>query len=402
MKNRLSHLLLAAFLAAGTASAQEASGEDLYLKAMQAISEGRQADAGLSLERMIEMGPQNAGEWLDLAMVHCALGHAREAAALFDSIEQRFAPERGVLGLIEQQRAQGCQPVQPLRQWALSLARGHDSNVNQGASNPYYSIGGTPIQLLPEYQPRGDGYTALSADFLSNLGNNGDTAFVQAHLRQQDHLSAYNTISLFAGLDHPWRYGRWRWRSTAQLGLLTLGGQLYQEQVQLLVRATPPLQLPDKLDFHVQGSLARTDYKTLSNFNSSTVELRSVLGYRDVALQGQLSMALQYDQGPLARPGGDRSGWNLRAFVHSDLGDKLQGELDLSRQNWDGKNNYSPGLIDLHRNQATLAWRATLIYPLSRSQTLQLEWGQVHNRESISIFQYDSHQLQLTWKYYDW
>jgi hypothetical protein len=40
-----------------------------------------------------------------------------------------------------------------------------------------------------------------------------------------------------------------------------------------------------------------------------------------------------------------------------------------------------------------------LSYALRRDQSLQLEWRQVRNRENISIFQYDAHQIQLSWRW---
>jgi hypothetical protein len=40
----------------------------------------------------------------------------------------------------------------------------------------------------------------------------------------------YNSSSLFGGVDTPWRYGNWTLHGSANLGLITLGGQLYQRR----------------------------------------------------------------------------------------------------------------------------------------------------------------------------
>jgi hypothetical protein len=401
LKNCLLVILALLSLAGPARGAEPAPDEDLYLSALQAVAEGRHADASLIVARMIARGPSNAGEWLDLAMIQCAVGHGAEAEALFRDIEERFTPQPGILNIIEQQRVQGCRNSKPLSQWSMSVARGYDNNVNQGASNPYFSTGaGVPLELLPEYQPHGDRYSVLAGDYTRELGQNGDIGYLQLHLRQNDRLADYNTAAVFAGADHPWRWGRWKLRSSGLLGLLTLGGQLYQQQAQVQLRATPPLPLPERYEFSLLNSVSRTRYKTLSNFDATTLELRGVLGYRTDATLGQASLGYLYDQGNAERPGGDRSGWSARLQARTTLGSKLQGELDWNYQHWRGAADYSPGLIDITRNQNTNALRSTLIYPLSASQAVHLEWRWVRNRENISIFQYDSRQLQLSWRWY--
>jgi hypothetical protein len=414
----LSATLALSILAAGSALAQDqvpppvklppmlpapdsAPGPDLYLDAMQAISENRNGDAGEILARMQAQGPRQAGEWLDLALIQCALGRQAEAEALFREIEQRFAPPPGINDIIAEQRKQGCHAIAAKSQWSLTLARGTDSNVNQGASNPMFAIGGgEPLELLPDYLPKADRYSLVSGDYQRDLTQNGDTGFAQFYLRQNDHVSDFNTASIFFGVEHPWRLGHWRLRSAALGGAMSLGGRLYQEQGQLQLRATPPLPLPDALDFDILTNVSHTDYKTLSDFDASTLDVRGVLGYHGDSMQGQFSLGYLADRGDSARPGGNRNGWTTRLFGHTGLGEKFQAELDLSRQVWHGQSAYSPGLIDDKRNQATNSLRATLIYPLSRDQALHLEWRQIRNQENISIFQYDSRQLQLSWHWY--
>lgn len=395
-------MLLTGLLLAGSAAAESAPlPDDLYLEAMQSIAEGRHGDAGELLERMIARGPRHAGEWLDLALIECALGRETQAEGLFRDIEARFAPPPGIRDIIGQRRAQGCAIRTARQQWSLGLARGTDSNVNQGASNPFFNIGnGAPLELLPSYWPRGDQYTVLSGEYLRDLTRNGDLGFFQAQLRQQDHLSGFDTASLFAGAEHPWRLANWRMRSFGLGGLLTLGGKLYQSQAQLQLSATPPLRLPEHVDFSLLAGMSRTRYQTLINFDATTMELRGILGYRAGPGTLQLSLGLLSDNGHTARPGGDRSGWSARLSARTRLAGKLEGEFDWLRQNWQGSTSYAPGLIEERRRQATRALRATLIYPLAADQALHLEWRQVHNAENISIFQYDSRQLQLSWHWY--
>lgn len=376
---------------------------DLYLDAMQAIAEGRYSDASSTLARMIAHGPRNAGEWLDLAMLQCALGHADEAEELFRTIETRFDPPKGLRDIIEQQRVQGCKNWNRQQQWAVTLARGYDQNVNQGASNPLYLIGGAsePLQLAPEYLPHADHYAVLSADYLTDISQNGDIGYLQLYARHNDRESRYNTISAFAGADHPWRWQRWRLRASGMLGALTLGGQLYQSQTQAQIRVTPPLPLPEGLELSMLTGLTHLNYRTLSNFDANTSELRGILAYHHPQRQAQLSLGYLNDHAVSTRPGGNRVGYSFSLYGRSTLPYQLEGELDWNVQHWEGQSAYSPGLIDTIRRQDTSTLRATLSYPLTPRSALVLEWRQVHNRENISIFQYDNHVFQLSWRWRD-
>lgn len=374
--------------------------EDLYMAAMQSIADGRRADASLVLERLIARGPQHAGEWLDLAMIQCALGQDGDAESLFLRIEREFQPPQGIRDIIAQQRLQGCYRWTAQPMWGVNAARGYDSNVNQGARVGFFTdSNGVPLELLPEYKPRSDHYSVASGDYLRDLNADGDLAYAQVHLRQYDRQSDYNSASLFLGAEHPWRLAGWQMRSSGLLGALTLGGVLYQEQAQLQLRAAPPWKLPKGYDFSLLGSVSRTSYQTLANFDSTTYELRNVLGYHGAGGQAQAALGYQRDLGGAQRPGGDRGGWSARLYGRRMLLPELQGELEFIGQRWRGANAYSPGVIDVTRRQNNLVLRAGLSYPLRRDQTLQFEWREVRNRENIEIFQYDARQIQFSWRW---
>lgn len=404
MKKLLSSLLatlLSSCLAFAWAQEPAAvAAPDLYMEAMRALGDGRRSDAVDALDRMIAAGAEGPAQTLDLAMLHCALGHADRAFVLFSDIEARFDPPEGVRRLIDEQRQQGCRYARRSALWSIQAQRGYDTNVNQGARNPEFVAGdGTPLELLPEYLPRPDHYTQVSGEYMGDLNDSGDFGFVQLHGRRNDHVSDYDTLSLFGGVEHPWRVGGWRMRSIAMGGMMTLGGQLYQQQAQLQLRATAPLRLPKNMELSVLGGAAYTHYRTLDNFDSLTLELRGILGYRSKGLWGQASLGYLDDRARDARPGGDRHGWTARLFARGILAGRIEGEMDLSSQRWTGGDAYAPGLIDNARRQRTTMARASLIYPLTAEQSLQLEWRKVRNRENISIFQYDGRQVALTWRW---
>ncbi|WP_426177110.1 tetratricopeptide repeat protein [Massilia sp. TWR1-2-2] len=395
-------MLAAACRAQDGAAAPPAQLDELYRAAMQSIAEGRKGDASEALMRVVDIEPKHAGAWLDLALIQCGLGHSDEAERLFAAIETRFNPPSGILEVIAEARDSGCSRWNPTSSSSLTLGRGYDRNVNQGASNPNFVVNsdGIPIerQLLAEFLPQADRYSVLSGEYMRDATANGTVGFAQMQFRHNDHLSRYNSGALFAGVETPWRFGRWTLRTTALLGAVSLGGQFYQRHAQAQARFGPPLSLPAGMQLTVLAGINHTEYLTLTNFDANTVELRPQLTWRGAA--GTLSASAGYlrDMGQPARPGGDRRGLMANVVGRRSLAYGMTGELALTRQQWIGSSAYLPGLIEQTRQQDTSIVRANLSYPISKRQLLQLEVRAVRNRENISIFQYNNRQVQLSWQ----
>jgi hypothetical protein len=405
----LLRLLVCALALALCASAQgepapeQNEQQDLYLDAMRSITEGRKKDASEALIRLIEQEPQHAGAWLDLAIIQCELGRANEAERLFKIIESRFSPPPGILEVIAKQRAHGCKGWQPQSQLSIMFGRGIDDNVNQGASNPNFSIGTgsnrIDLQILPEYLPQRDQYTLASVDYTRELNANGSSGFFQFQARQNDTLSRYNTASLALGLNHPWRVGGWGVRGTGALSLLTLGGNLYQQQSQIQARIVPPLVLPADLEFNMLTGVTHVRYPTLENFNAALWELRGQMSYRTEQLQANASAGYLFDHGEAGRPGGNRRGWLANVQGRMRIVNDIVGEAGLTYQTWLGQSAYLPGFIDVARHQKTLITRGALIIPIDKRQAIQIELRQIKNTENISLFQYNSRLLQISWQW---
>ncbi|WP_229255898.1 bacterial transcriptional activator domain-containing protein [Duganella fentianensis] len=407
MRASLSATLLATFvlLYPPLLQAQEEAGQNqqLYRQALQSIAEGRNTDASDTLRQVIEGEPLHAGAWLDLALIQCALGHEQEAERMFEVIRSRFNPSPGIMQLITEARSNGCAHWRPNAQLAFSLARGIDQNVNQGSSIGSYtaSSSGVPVELplTSDFLPKHDQYSLLTADYLRDLTPNGTSGYVQLQSRRYDRLGQYNSSSLFAGFDTPWRFGRWTLHGAASVGLITLGNQLYQRQTQVQARVGPPLPLPGSMQFNLTTALTHVEYLTQDNFNSNTAEIRGQFNYRLEDNSASMTLGRLTDRAGSARPGGNREGWMATALWRHRLAGETTGELSYTQQVWDSSKAYSPSFIDQIRHQNTQVWRAAVTYPLSTTQSLQLEARQVRNKENISIFQYNDRQLQLTWQW---
>jgi tetratricopeptide (TPR) repeat protein len=383
-------------------TAGEAPPQDLYEKALQSIAEGRKNDASETLMQVIENEPNHAGAYLEVALIQCGLGRADEAERLFNLIIERFNPNPGIRDVIAQARAGGCSQWKALTSSSIMLARGYDNNVNQGARNPVAALENDlgQIELLPlleDFLPRSDQYTALTADYMREVTPNGSVGFVQLLARHNDRERRFDSTALYAGLESPYRFGNWTLRTTAIAGAVQLGGKMYQRQMQLQARIGPPLFLPKAIQFSMIGGYTHARYLALTNFDSDTVELRGQFTYRTEKLYASGSVGYSLDSARDDRPGGDRKGPSLNMLVRSPLPYGTTGELAYSGQAWRGSSQYAPGTISQVRDQKTHMLRATLVYPLTPGNTLQLEGRFVRNSENISIFHYNNRLLQLSW-----
>lgn len=389
--------------ASDDAEAGMGDGDELYLKALQSIAEGRRSDASHELNELVERHPQHAGALLDLALTHCSLGNAEQAERLFAAFETRFSPSRPILELIANAREQGCGSWTASSSTVLTFGRGIDQNVNQGARTTRYVVdapgGQVEYELAGDFRPRHDQYTQLSGDHLREITPNGSIGFAQFQLRRNDSLHQYDSASLFAGVETPWRLGRWRVRSTGSVGLVTLGSHLYQRQAQLQARVTPPLVLPANVGLDVVGGVTYNTFPSLTNFDSTTQDLRLHLAWRGKLAFASAAVGYQNDHALDRRPGGDRDGSYISLLARRELRPGMSAELGYTRQTWNSDQAYSPGLIDEVREQETQVLRGVLSWAVAKRQTVQLEGRIVRNSENISIFQYNNRQLQLSWQW---
>lgn len=397
---------LALLLGLLTLPAQAVSPEqerDLYLAAMQLMAAGKHAQARDALERLIAVEPQHAGAWLDLAISQCALGQASEAERLFREIEVRFAPSAGILEVIDSHRRQGCRAWVARSSAAVTLARGRDSNVNQGASNPVFATGSGPDRiehlLADDFLPQADQYSQATLDYTRELNAIGSVVLAQARARHYDSLHRQDTTALLLGLDQPLQLGRWDTRGLATVSLVTLGGQLYQRQLQLQARVSPPLPLPANSGVVLAASLGQVDYVRRTNFDATTGELSALWNYQGQRSHVQVAAGALLDHGASERLGGDRHGWYNSAQWQLRTGNDYLAELGWTRQDWRGERVYSAELVDQVRHQSTRQWRAALTRQLSAQHSVQLEWRSVYNKENISLFQYHSQSAQLNWRW---
>lgn len=379
-----------------------AADDRAYQDALRLLSEGRIDEARESLRSVINQQPEHAGAWLDLAILQCGMGLAEDAEILFSKILDRFDPPPAIQELIRQVRARGCAaptPRQEKSRFLFKLGGGHDSNVNQGASNPF-SLGGLP--LSPEFRPRGDSFVQSSLEMTHKFPAYGTQFYAQLQLRRHDHLSRYNLTTALAVVEQPLRLGSWNSRLGLSLSAAELGGHLYQKQSGVYAQISPPWPvLPDGWRYSFISDWSKVGYPTLKSFDAHIVRNQFSLNFQGDDTQFLGNVGVTRDFGNTNRPGGDKHGWIASLLVRQRLGARLFGEVSAAHQNWRGDKVYFAGLIDtdMKREQKTSLWRVAVVYALTPKQNLMLEYKYLNNRENISLFSYRSRQVMLNWQY---
>jgi hypothetical protein len=381
----------------------EAESENLYLEALKAISEKRNDDAKAMLSTLIEKKPLHAGAWLDLAMLQCKLGNKEEADKVLLKMKQNLPLSEEQLYKLELWQPKSCIPATPEKRIAIAVEAGYDTNVNQGASNPFFTFGsGTEqitLQLLPEYQPKADRFAGLSGNISQEINNNGTIGFAQARLRSYDSLSAYNTLALALGVEKPWKWRDYGIRGTALVSALSLGGTLYQKQEIVQLRLSPAVSQGSSWRFSTMAGFTNVQYPTLGNFDAHTWELRGLLSYETQKYQLQAGLAAMADRAHADRQGGHRTGYYGNLNLRRQLSQQSELELGWSKQIWQSAEIYSPNLIDVARRQDLQLVKAGLNWYFTDKQSLQLEFRAINNKENISILQYNSKSVQLSWQW---
>lgn len=376
-----------------------------FEQALTAVSTGDEAAAEALLPQLVAQQPNQAGAWLDIAVLFCGAGYTRQALALFDAIEQRFHPPAGIGKLIALQRAGGCvaMPRGPVRpSWGWQVGRGHESNVNQGVDDLSVTLPGAAgplhLQLTPNYAARSDAFTSLALDATWPEGVAGVQLQLDWQSRWYDAQHAYDAQTLTVGVVKPWHGPDWRGSWELGLGWLGLGGAMYQRTQGLRVRASPLGGLGAKWRTEVSGGWGRVSYATLAGFDARWWDARAAVSYARPGLAAQASVAVLRDEGQAVRPGGNRSGWSVDALLRWPLGNTAVAELGGGVQVWQDAHAYSPGVIDERRYQDTVFGRAAVVWPTGPEGQWMLELRQVRNNENIALFGYDTLSLRLAYQ----
>jgi tetratricopeptide (TPR) repeat protein len=110
------------------------SAKDLYVYGLLALRLGHKQQAFITLEKVVELVPNNLAAQLDLAIAAIQVGRLIQAERLLSSLAQRQGNPNGVDLLIASYRMKIKDQLQPLQQGttSLELAAGYNNNMNLG------------------------------------------------------------------------------------------------------------------------------------------------------------------------------------------------------------------------------------------------------------------------------
>jgi hypothetical protein len=224
-------LILLAASAALPAAAQNPQARDYYQQGVQALTDRQFEQARQALTRAVELDPDFAGAWVDLALATYAAGDIAQAEEFLTILEQRFTlPEpiaQAVAGLRGRIAAGQAAVAAASRGWAwrttVQAGGGHDSNANAGLALNDLTLtlpgGGVLLPVSPTLRPQTDRFAvaSVSASGLRDQPQGQLELAGSVKARRNAQASDFDTLDLQAAVG---------WATTRPLPGGGLGGLL--------------------------------------------------------------------------------------------------------------------------------------------------------------------------------
>lgn len=383
--------------AASAQSDNRAAANLLYEEALLLIKAQREQPAIDLLQKVVELEPEHAGAWLDLAMLHCQIGDSAATQRLLDVVETRFKPNPQIRLVINHIQRTNCAGYAKLREEVRlgqqgvlrgEFSLGVDDNVNQGLSNSTFLFdqGGNlvELQVAPGFKPRSDEFVQADLSYQKQ----GVNAYVQ--MRQNFTEDAFDLLSGFLGYQtKPFLPGA-NLQIGAVAGGLTLGGQLYQRTIQFNTHITPTALQTNELGTRFILAVSRVSYPSLTGADAEFVEfgLENIWSHTEFAVASRVDYT--FDNALKNRAGGDRTTVGLNVEVSRPLPDNYGIRLAVSQRRTLGSDVFSPGFINMRRDQERSSYALTLTKLLRQGLTLKFQVRKVLNSENIELFEYEN------------
>lgn len=387
----------------------------VYERALYAIAQGDRDLATQLLKEVVQLNPDSAGAWFDLALIYCDSGRSELAEETFALLERRFQLPVLIQQTVNDRRRSGCGAASRFDyQMTYQVAAGTASNANIAPSSPLVQIGsGTGaliLELSEKFRPRTDNFLDLGFQIQGPRSDEKNKLLLLMSTRRHTELTDYdftNVLGVYSRTTSFNAKGEPAIVLTAMASQSTLARQPFDQTGRLAVdgwikfgQSTFDNQTPSRLGF---GLLATANhYDKDPEYNALRVE---ALFRQEAALSKYWTMQSQI--GPIAdqalnqRPGGDRRGWSgalefqwNQHFSRLSMGFSGQATKDAAPYSA----VFFPGVT-----RQTRRLIATARYEVN-SQTLNI--GIAGSRlfiqttaddlsDSISIFSYKNHILTL-------
>lgn len=340
-----------------------------------------------------------AGEIMDIAVEHCRRGEQREALAMFQSIRDQLAPPPGILQLLKDLEASGCntRPIAEGASLRLQVGSGYDSNVSQGISARTLVLGTgentIELQLDPSYQPRAAAFTQASVDYSLALPRVGVN--IQMALGQRINFGAkqFDLRTLSAAASKEFTLPMGSLRAQVEASNIWLGNVQYQRSESLALQWLYTLPSGAWLTTFQTSAV---QYVTQPLQNASLWELGVLREWRiDATKSVHVQLVAQRDDARNARPGGDRVGFQAQlGGVVLTHGWRLRPQVGYSY--WNSSEVFAPGLLDVRRHNRLRQGYLQAERPVWENTSLVLEWRGRWARDTVSLYKYQAQTVSAT------
>ena len=195
-------------------AAQNPQARDFYQLGVQALNDRQFDQARQALARAVELDPDFAGAWVDLALATYATGDSVQAEEFLTILEQRFALPEPIVRAVESLRARIAADHQVAAQstvgWAwrktVQAGGGHDSNANAGLALNDLTLtlpgGGVLLPVSPTLRPQADrfGVASISVSGLRNQPQGQLELAGSIKARRNAQASDFDTLDLQAAV----------------------------------------------------------------------------------------------------------------------------------------------------------------------------------------------------------
>lgn len=375
--------------------------DSIYRAAMESIQTGDKEQAIAQLEVLVLEAPNHAGAWLDLAILFCEAGAEDRALALFSYVETRFHPNPGVQEIIANLRSKGCAPARAWPRLRSQLSLGFDSNARLGSAHNEISLGppDNPIDVILARNQRAQssGFGGLSIQIAAQPWASTE---IFAHFDRRDFTNTPDVNSSVWALgfvqEAPSGFGKQILFSGA-IGQMSLGGEPFYRSATLMAQL--PLASPDGWipGLTVDGTITAYRFELNPLFDSRVWSIQGHLQSTFGPGQQTFSLGVLNDMAEAGRPGGDRRGWLMQWEMGWPTPSNNRWEFLGRQQRLIGTSAYSPGLIDQRRDSTTRVAIVGYTMPVSQNHEVRLQTRYQHNRDSISLFRFESLAAEISW-----
>ncbi len=293
-----------------------------YEQGLSALAAGDRQRAFRQFQLAIVHEPNNAGAWLDLALLYCEDGAIAQAEQTFRALESRFPLPEAIRQMIAYQRAQGCRiPIAKLKS-ALSLSAqfsaGYSSNVNAAPSTSIIRFGPLSsvsfLELSSESQPKEDGFINLGFQASGRAGLfSKDQWLTSIDLRRHNSQSPFDTTHVLVGYSIPIDAldpSKLDLSITGSVSNWWLNQKQYETAQKFSVDGWSPVRRFNELSarWGLSASASQTLYQENPSFDAQRAEF---LVRGEFARQNWSGMAFLGPMKDMAldeRPGGNRTG----------------------------------------------------------------------------------------------